>query len=135
MTAAPKSMNSLQSYISVWYIFPMLKSQKPIKPAALKTVFFFVGRKADLLGRVSISAARLLKGFDEEIKLEEARLFFGRPDDLLDFFRVNFGSQIPGWYINHGKKSASECLFLKVCGRKSVQLMISCSHLLVRCWG
>ena len=28
-------------------------------------------RKADLLGRVSISAARLLKGFDEEIKLEE----------------------------------------------------------------
>eukprot|EP00435_Cladocopium_sp_Y103_P028501 s2813_g7.t1 len=28
--------------------------------------------KADLLGRVSISAARLLKGFDEEIKLEEA---------------------------------------------------------------
>lgn len=28
-------------------------------------------RKADLLGRVSISSARLLKGFDEEIKLEE----------------------------------------------------------------
>ena len=59
--------------------FPYAKISKTNQASGI------VGRKADLLGRVSISAARLLKGFDEEIKLEEARLFFGRPDDLLDF--------------------------------------------------
>ncbi|CAL1127430.1 unnamed protein product [Cladocopium goreaui] len=74
--------------------------------------------KADLLGRVSISSARLLKGFDEEIKLEEA----GKRREAFLKLKVEAKAiQTPAPSVEIPTKSSPDKEKLKSLRRESIQ--------------